>query len=149
MAEQQQDAFAWFHGYVGTCVAEHDVDRRMPPVDPDGDYVVTWGGSPLYVTAVDAAVRTARVWAVAASGLQSRVALLREINDLNLEMPLVTVVLSRWGSVLVSSFLVAEAVNPAAMAHAVDAVGSCAEHVGVLLAGVHGGQDAFATTRSA
>lgn len=143
MNESEAMKFEWFRAYVGQCLAEH-FEGSVPPTDEDEDWVIMWDSSPIYISARSEPHFCSEVWTVAARGIRSRVAVLREINDLNLRMTTAKAVLMPGGSVIIRQRLIAEGVNAVTLNEAVMAVGVTAERVGVMMTSMFDGYEPFA-----
>ena len=111
-------------------------------VDEDGDYHFRHGTAACWVSLDGTAGDGVRVIANAAVGLKPSARLLREVNDLNVGARWVRVTLNR-GIVHVSRELHWTAVERMPLQQAIHGVGSVADHIGLLLASVHGGQTPF------
>lgn len=79
-----------------------------------------------------------RVWAPVITEVKVSKALLTELNDVNLGLRQLRCVLDG-GAVVLSAELEIESLEPAALWRLVQHVGSAADHVGTLIATVHGG----------
>lgn len=77
--------------------------------------------------------------AIAASGVPDKVAVLREINDVNMVDPTVTVFRRADGTIQVFYRMVAEAVTPQNVGAAMMQVLHVTDKIGPMLATVHGG----------
>lgn len=142
MSEPKTAEFEWFRAYVGQCLAEQ-FDGSVPPIDDDDDWVIGWDSSVIYVSAHEGSPWCADAWAIAVRGLRPRVAVLREINDLNLRMPTAKAALSG-GALMIRQRVLADGLNAETINQAVMSVGIAAEHVGVMMASMFDGYDPFA-----
>ena len=113
--------------------------------DGDGDFMVVGESSAAWVSPDTSIPCGVRVFAYAARGVPVKMATLKEINQINSADPLVKVALSD-GILIVSMYVLADAVNAANLLPAISKVLSVADRIGPLLVAVHGGQVAIATS---
>jgi hypothetical protein len=114
-------------------------DVRVPEVDGDGDYPFRSASSVGWVRVEPQRPVLVRVFAHAAYEVKRSVALLKEINALNVRSRFATVCWAG-GVVSVHSALPAESVDRATLRLALDTVTSVADDISVLTAAVFGGQ---------
>lgn len=112
--------------------------------DADGDVPFHSGSSACFVTVEEEPELGVRVWGMAALGLRPTAAVLREVNDLNDKARLAKVVLAD-GGVCVELRLPADQVTAKSLSRACGQVVRCADDIGVLFAGIHGGSTPFAS----
>lgn len=108
--------------------------------DVDGDYLVPIEAFVVRVSPmVGHAPPLVRVWSTVLTEVKVSRALLTELNDVNLGLRQLRCVLDG-DAVLLSAELEIESLEPAALWRLVQHVGSAADHVGTLIATVHGGE---------
>ncbi len=128
--------------YVEKCLLELSEDRPLV-TDEDGDFPYRFGTGAGWVMVVEGSPLMVRVVAHAAYGLKSSVALLREINELNLRAVTGQVALTESGVLVVSQTLLASAITCDALRQAMAQVDIICNDVGTLAATVFGGSTPF------
>ncbi len=110
-------------------------------VDEDGDVPIRCGTAMVYASVVGKG-RLVRVWSRAVSGVRPTKAVLREVNDANCST-CVARVYAEHSAVWVEGQLPIEGLRPKDLKQLCREVGDLADHLGQLLAAVHGGTLAF------
>lgn len=127
---------AWFTAHLRDIAQD---TLGLTEVDGDGDWVVrgqtSQGWLRLFATGPGGLVAEM----VAAVGVPEKLAVFRELNNVNAVHPAVRLALREDGVVVASWFLPLDAVTPEVVAFALQQVGDAADHVGPLLTAVHGG----------
>lgn len=113
--------------------------------DADGDYVLEVDGVRCWVESIESAdgPLLARAWSRAAVGVRRNAKVLGELNDANAEWSQVRCL---WvdQKVFVAGEIELESVETDELARLIRSVAAKAEHLGELIAAVHGGTPAFA-----
>src|SRR4051794_5081812 len=123
---------------------ERDFGVTNVEQDDDGDFCVAGGDRPVWVRPLLCAeTPLVKVWSPAVFGVKGSAALLREINDLNLNLCQVRVVYDD-PVVVVASEVEAESVQPGQIGRLAGIVGSTSAGAGTMIAAVFGGEAAFA-----
>lgn len=132
----------WIRSHVERLLQDHwGVHRALQ--DDDGDYPFRRGTAACWVSILETGdLPFVRVWAYAADGIEPTAALLRELNDIQLRCTTVAVMWSA-GRIIVSQTISPIGLTLPVLAHAVDAVGTVADDIGLLLAGMFGGGTPF------
>ena len=110
-------------------------------VDGDGDVPITCGTAMVYASVVGKG-RLVRVWSRAVSGVRATKSVLREVNDANVHA-VAARVYAEHDAVWVEGHLPVETVRVEDLAQLCREVGDLADHLGQMLAAVHGGSVAF------
>jgi hypothetical protein len=110
--------------------------------DGDGDYPFRQGTA-LYYLSVGHGGHLLRIWSAAAYGVQPTKPVLREVNATN-QGAMHCHAFMAGTTLMIEAFVPIESLMPAYLAAVCQEVGSTADHVGQLLAAVHGGQVACA-----
>ena len=110
--------------------------------DEDGDYPFRTGTAAGWVSVLDSKPVMVRVFAHAAVGVKPSLGVLRELNEVQ-SRALSATVLLLGGNVIVSQTISAIQLPQSVLAQALSAVGSIANDVGVLVAGVFGGSTPY------
>ena len=110
-------------------------------VDEDGDVPMPCGTAIVYASVVGKG-RLVRVWSRAVSGVQPTKAVLREVNDANVHAG-VARVYAQHHSVWVEGHFPVEGLRAKDLEQLCREVGDLADHLGQLLAAVHGGTVTF------
>lgn len=148
MSEQSNQRFVWFEAHVEKCLTAMTNGAEVV-VDDDGDYVIGWEPARVYLRVQREPYWSAEVFTCAAMGLQPKVAVLREINDLNLRLASATALLTPQGSVVIKQRVHCDGVTADSITQAVCAVGGAAEDVGVLMASMFDGHSPFSIDAAA
>jgi hypothetical protein len=125
----------WFSNYVSATMSVLGVHAP----DADGDLPVQGSTSRGWVRIQTDEPWGVRVFACAAYGVPAKVAVLKEINAVNLAVRGARVVLDKDGYVWVEYLLFADAVNTDNLRAVIRHVLEIADDVGLMLATVHGG----------
>src|SRR4051794_10541805 len=136
----------WFHNFVSAMMAMILPEPVVP--DSDGDIPVHGDTALAWVRVEAREPWGVRVFALAALGVPSKAAVLREINAVNLADRGVRVVLTTAGSVMVDYLLFADAVTQDNLRAVLGRVLSVADEIGPMLAAVHGGSTPITTQAS-
>ena len=110
-------------------------------VDEDGDVPIACGTAMVYASVVRGG-RLVRVWSRAVSGVKPTKSVLREINDAN-SAAVVTRVYAEHQAVWVEGHFPIDGLSPRDLKHLCKEVGDLADHLGPMLAAVHGGTVTF------
>ena len=110
-------------------------------VDDDGDVPIVCGTAMVYASVVGKG-RLVRVWSRAVSGVRATKPVLRELNDANAHA-VVARVYAQHEAVWVEGHLPVEGLRVKDVRQLCREVGDLADHLGQLLAAVHGGAVAF------
>ncbi len=110
-------------------------------VDGDGDVPIVCGTAMVYASVVGKG-RPVRVWSRAVSGVRATKSVLREINDANVSA-VVARVYAQHEAVWVEGHLPIEGLRLKDLKQLCREVGDLADHLGQLLAAVHGGTVTF------
>ncbi len=110
-------------------------------VDEDGDVPIACGTAMVYASVVGKG-RLVRVWSRAVSGVRATKSVLREINDANVSA-VVARVYAQHEAVWVEGHLPIEGLRLKDLKQLCREVGDLADHLGQLLAAVHGGTVTF------
>ena len=110
-------------------------------VDEDGDVPITCGTAMVYASVVDKG-RLVRVWSRAVAGVRATKSVLREINDANVHAG-VARVYAQHDAVWVEGHFPIEGLRVKDLKQLCREVGDLADHLGQLLAAVHGGSVTF------
>ncbi len=109
-------------------------------VDEDGDVPITCGTAVVYVSVVGRG-QLVRVWSQAVWGVRATKAVLQEVNDANVRA-VVARVYAAHEAVFVEGHLPVEGVRAIDLEQLCREVGDLTDHLGQLLAAVHGGTTA-------
>lgn len=112
--------------------------ERLVP-DDRGDLTVPVGEVPVVVRLLPGSPALVRVWCAAASGLPSRAQVLREVNDVNVQLVGARAFLDA-GTLHVVGELEVVSVEPGELGRLVLRVGETATRVGSMLVALHGGR---------
>jgi hypothetical protein len=128
----------WITSHVERLLAdEWDVCRVRP--DDDGDFPWAHGAAVGWVSVIDAGDRfMVRVWSHAAYGLKPSAKLLRELNEIQIRS-LSTAIYLSGHIVVVEQTISPIGLTQPVLAQALTAVRNVADDIGVLLAGMYGG----------
>ncbi len=110
-------------------------------VDEDGDVPMQCGTAMVYVSVIGRG-RLVRVWSRAAAGVQPTKSVLREVNDANVHAG-VARVYAQHEAVWVEGHFPVEGLRVKDLEQLCREVGHLADHLGQLLAAVHGGTVTF------
>ena len=110
-------------------------------VDEDGDVPMPCGTAMVYASVVGKG-RLVRVWARAAAGVRATKSVLREVNDANAHAG-VARVYAQHEAVWVEGHFPVEGLRAKDLKQLCREVGDLADHLGQLLAAVHGGSVTF------
>ena len=110
-------------------------------VDEDGDVPIRCRTAMVYASVVGKG-RLVRVWSRAVSGVRPTKAVLREVNDANCGTCVERVYVEH-SAVWVEGHLPVEGLRPKDLKQLCREVGDLADHLGQLLAAVHGGSVTF------
>ncbi len=110
-------------------------------VDDDGDVPLRSGTAMVYASVV-AGGRLVRVWSRAVSGVRATKSVLREVNDANVHA-VVARVFAEHDAVWVAGHFPVEGLLAQDLEQLCREVGDLADHLGQLLAAVHGGTVSF------
>ena len=110
-------------------------------VDEDGDVPISCGSAVVYASVVGRG-RWVRVWSRAVSGVGPTKAVLREVNDANRSAGVARVYAAN-RAVWVDGHFPVEGLEVEDLRQLCTEVGELADHLGQLLAAVHGGSVAF------
>ena len=125
----------WFSNYVSATMSTLGVHAP----DADGDLPFTGDTARGWVRVETSEPWGVRVFAMAAYGVPSKAAVLREINAANLADRGVRVVLAPNGSVMVDFLVLADAVNTDTLRAVIGRVLTVADELGPMITAVHGG----------
>ena len=132
----------WFRAYVEQILAA-GWDQCRVEADQDGDYVFRFGTAACLVRIEKGPPLGVRVIATAATGVRRTAKLLTELNELNAAARAVS---TFWhcGSVYVDRAIDAPGVNAQTLMATCSEVGTAADMIGALIAGVFDGATPFA-----
>lgn len=127
------------HHHIQRCL-QRDLGLPLHEADDDGDYVAYVEGHPVWVRPLldDGPVALVRVWSPVIHQIKPTLAVLREVNELNLGLRLIRLVVAG-KTILASVELELMSVEPGELGRIIRHVGNTAVHVGELITAVHGG----------
>lgn len=141
MANDAASEVTWLRAYVEQCMARVlQVDRVE--VDPDGDVMFQSGTAELWVCVCPSEPLMVSVFAHAAVGVKPTVALLREVNDLNMRA-LSAKVMVNGQTLVVRQTIMAATLDVPALEQAVHQVAQVANDIGHLAAVMFDGRTPF------
>ena len=127
----------WFASHVQSLMSTIQGQPAEP--DGDGDFPVQGTSAHGWVRPDQSEPRGVHVFALAAHGLPQRLAVLREINEVNAADPAIRVVLHGEGSLMVDYRLFADAVTEDNLRAVIGRVLTLADRLGPMLTALHGG----------
>ena len=148
MATLTASVYAWFEAYVGNRLLTVVEDGRRLARTDDGEWTVAVDGDELRVRIDREPYWSVEVYALAATGVRTRAAALREINALNARLASATVVLAD-GVVVVKQRVHADGLTENTLAQAVRAVAGVADDVGLAMRVMHDGTAVFGADAAA
>jgi Putative bacterial sensory transduction regulator len=128
---------AWFISHLQRMLSEA-LDIDVEP-DDDGDFPIQGETSRGWVRPICDGPWGVQIFVMAAHGVPDRVAVLRELNDVNASDMAVRVSRFADGTVMASYFLVAEGLGADNLMGAIGRVLTVADQIGPMLVTVHGG----------
>jgi hypothetical protein len=131
----------WIRSHVERCLQD-EWGCCQVTVDEDGDYPFRAGTAACWVSVLETEPIMVRVSAQAAYGLRQSAKLLAELNAIQLSALSASIGLAD-DTVVVSQTLSPIGLSGPALAQAIHAVGGVASDVGLLLAGMFGGQTPY------
>lgn len=131
----------WIESHVERLLADEWGLCRVES-DADGDFFYRTGAAACWVSVMGTAPIMVRVFAHAATGLKPSLKLFSELNDIERRALSVSVVLEH-DTVVVSQTLSPILLSAPVLAQALTAVGGVADDIGLLLAGMFGGETPF------
>ena len=137
----------WFQTYVRTLMSA--ILGEPAQQDGDGDFFVTGDTAQAWVRVETSEPLGVQVFAIAATGVPAKLAVLREINEANLADPAIRVVLPSHGSLMVDYRLFADAVTEDNLRAVIGRVLAVADRIGPMLTAVHGGSTPISVQPSA
>lgn len=132
----------WVRSHVERLLQDEWDACRVHP-DDDGDYGFRNGTAACWVSVLASEPVMVRVFAHAAHSIKASAKLFREINDINNRLLSAQVVWGHNGVVLVSQTVSAVDLTRPVLAQAINTVGSVANDLGPLLAGMFGGETPY------
>ena len=132
----------WFRAYVEQILEEGWEQCRVDK-DPDGDFPFRFGTAGCWVRIEPGPPLAVRVIAIAATGVRRSAKLLAELNELNAAARSVSTYWSA-GSVYVDRALDAPGVTAQTLMGTCAEVGTAADNIGALIAGMFDGATLFA-----
>ncbi|HLR84240.1 MAG TPA: YbjN domain-containing protein [Nocardioidaceae bacterium] len=148
MATLTASVYAWFEAYVGNRLLTVVEDGRRLARTDDGEWTVAVDGDELRVRIDREPYWSVEVYALAATGVRTRAAALREINALNARLASATVVLAD-GVVVVKQRVHADGLTENTLAQAVRAVAGVADDVALAMRVMHDGTAVFGADAAA
>lgn len=132
----------WFSNYVSATMSILGVHAP----DDDGDLPIHGKTSRGWVRVEAKEPWGVRVFALAAHGVPTKAAVLKEINAANLSVRGLRAVVTKDGNVYVDHLLLADAVNTDALRSVIGGVLELADELGPMLATVYGGSTPIAAS---
>jgi hypothetical protein len=132
---------AWIRSHVEQLLEQEWGLCRLT-VDSDGDYFYRTGTAACWVSIIDTEPVMVRVFAHAATGLKPSLKLFTELNEIERRALSASAVLEH-GAVVVAQTISPIGLTQPVLAQALQAVGGVADDIGLLLAGVYGGDTPF------
>jgi len=148
MATLTASVYAWFEAYVGNRLLTVVEDGRRLARTDDGEWTVAVDDDELRVRIDREPYWSVEVYALAATGVRTRAAALREINALNARLASATVVLAD-GVVVVKQRVHADGLTENTLAQAVRAVAGVADDVALAMRVMHDGTAVFGADAAA
>lgn len=148
MATLTASVYAWFEAYVGNRLLTVVEDGRRLVRHDDGEWTVDVDGDEVRVRIERTPYWSVEVYALAATGVRTRAAALREINALNARLASATVVLTE-GAVVVKQRVHADGLTEHSLAQAIRAVAGVAGDAALAMRVMHDGTPAFGADAAA
>ena len=148
MATLNASVYAWFEAYVGNRLLTVVEDGRRLVRHDDGEWVVDVDGDEVRVRIDREPFWSVEVYALAATGVRTRAAVLREVNALNVRLASAKIVLTE-GAVVVKQRVHCDGLTENTLGQAIRAVAGVARDAAFSMRVMYDGTPAFGADAAA